>query len=315
MTSVEVADVTAAPDPVEATSDWSGASAKRLLWEGASKASRAVARPTDRLRVLPDTLLIGTQRGGTTSLYRTLRQHEGVRFPRLTKGVHWWDRHPDRSIGWYRSHFPMRAVVERDTHRLGYRPVVAEASPYYLFHPTAPARIAEDCPGVRVIAVLREPVSRTWSHYHHEVARGFETRSFRDAIAEEDAVMERETARLLADPTATSYAHRHHAYRWRGRYAEQLERWFDAIGRDRVLVLFSDDFRRDALGVARQACDFLQLPPLDAIEEQTANQRSNPKMPADVREELLAEFAPWDARLTALLADQLDGGPLPWARG
>lgn len=284
-----------------------GRAARRTAWRASQAATRAVLRPSAPLRVLPDVLLIGAQRSGTTSLHRTLAEHPGVMTPRLAKGVHWWDARPDRSLGWYRAHFPLRAAVEQRTHDLGYRPVVLEASPYYLFHPTAPARIVRDLPGVRVVAVLRDPVARAWSHYHHEVAKGFEDRPFAQAIAEEDAALAREHDRLLADEHAVSYAHMHHGYRWRGRYAEQLERWFDAAGRHRVHVLFSDDLRTEPTRAVQGVLDFCALPPVPAVAEHRANQRDNPALDPALAARLRDEFAPHDQRLAELL-----GRDLPW---
>ena len=79
-----------------------------------------------------------------------------------------------------------------------------EASPYYLFHPHVPGRVAEHLPRVKLIAMLRDPVERAYSGYQHEVGRGFETLSFEEAIEAEPGRLEGERERMIADPPTTA---------------------------------------------------------------------------------------------------------------
>ena len=122
--------------------------------------SRALLSPTASLRTLPDYLLIGCQRCGTTSLQAVLSQHPSVKSARLMKGVHYFDTAYDRELNWYRSYFPTNAYRRRHDARAGGRLVVGECSPYYIFHPLALERIAKDLPDVKLIVLFRGP-SRT----------------------------------------------------------------------------------------------------------------------------------------------------------
>ena len=107
---------------------------------------RAVARnvvwtygkATARLRPLPDFLILGAQKAGTTALYAYLRQHPDVTGP-VWKEVSFFDRHWARGDAWYRGNFPLRVRARAAA--------VGEASPSYLFHPLAPARAASLVPG------------------------------------------------------------------------------------------------------------------------------------------------------------------------
>ena len=132
-------------------------------------AVRRYALATAGRRVLPDFLIAGAKRGGTTSLWKWLQQHPGVlpMFPAVQqiKSPHFFDIHWTRGERWYRSHFPTRAAVDRAAGRLGYRPVVGEASPYYMFHPFAPERVAATAPDAKVIMLLRDPVDRAYSNF------------------------------------------------------------------------------------------------------------------------------------------------------
>src|SRR5262249_32439169 len=141
------------------------------LLKGARVASRAAGRATSSSRMQPAFLIVGAQRCGTTSMFKTLRQHPAVLAPPLQKGIHYFDKNYDRAPAWYRSHFPLRANAARAEGRVGVVPMTGESSPYYMFHPLAPQRIAADLPGVRLIVLVRDPVERAISAYTHEKAR------------------------------------------------------------------------------------------------------------------------------------------------
>jgi hypothetical protein len=129
--------------------------------------SLSAGRLTSRSRMLPTFLIVGAQRCGTTSMYRTLCQHPAVVKAVLHKGVHYFDMAYDRGPGWYQAHFPLRAVARRATRAAGAAPVTFESSPYYMFHPLAAERIAADLPGVRLLVLTRDPAERAHSAYTH----------------------------------------------------------------------------------------------------------------------------------------------------
>jgi Sulfotransferase domain len=144
-------------------------------------------------RPLPDFLILGAQRSGTTSLYNYLAAHPLVLPAVPSKGVHYFDKHADRSLRWYRAHFPTRAQRRRREHPAGSPTVTGEGSPYYLFHPHGPARAAAAVPDARLIVMLRDPVERAYSHYQQEYARGFEDAgSFEAALDLEPSRLEGE---------------------------------------------------------------------------------------------------------------------------
>jgi hypothetical protein len=141
---------------------------------------RGIRLGSGRLRVLPDFIIIGGQRCGTTALFNLLGQHPCVETSH-PKEVHYFDLQYARPLNWYRQHFPTMMSMRARALR-GRRVVSGEPSPYYLFHPRVPERL-HDLPGTRLIALLRNPVDRAYSHYQHEVRLGVETLPFEDAIA------------------------------------------------------------------------------------------------------------------------------------
>jgi Sulfotransferase domain len=234
--------------------------ATKLARRAARWSAQAYARPTAGLRLLPDYLIIGAQRAGTTSLHRYLVQHPGVRTMLRTKGVHFFDTAYGRGMSWYASRFPTRLAAWWVARRHGVELRTGEASPYYLFHPQVPRRVAEHLPRVRLIALLRDPVVRAYSHYQHEAARGFEPLSFEEAIEAEPARLAGETERMLAEPLYHSFAHQHHSYLARGRYFEQLERWRALFDDRQLLVVSSERFFAEPDHTFQRVLEFLELP-------------------------------------------------------
>src|ERR1700678_4230644 len=109
------------------------------------------ARLSGRSRMLPAFLIVGSQRCGTTSMYRALSWHPAVLKAVLHKGVHYFDLNYEHGLGWYRAHFPALATAKRVESSIGVTPLTFESSPYYMFHPLGPSRIARDLPGVKVL--------------------------------------------------------------------------------------------------------------------------------------------------------------------
>jgi hypothetical protein len=255
-------------------------------------------RLTARGRMLPAFLIVGAQRGGTTSMYRTLSQHPAIVKAVLHKGVHYFDMAYDRKLSWYQGHFPLRTTGQRASRAAGAAAMTFESSPYYMFHPLAAGRIARDLPGVKLLVLVRDPVERAYSAHAHELARGYETEPFEAALALETGRLAGQEQRLIADPGYASHSHQHHAYRARGQYAEQLERLAGAVGRDRVHVVDSGDFFTKPEPVYDAVLDFLGLPDRGYPVFERHNARPRPAPMADgLRAGLDRHFRPWDEQL------------------
>ena len=228
-----------AVQPSEPPRDWTSWSSGSRFRRGASQALRACGRALGP-RMVPSFLVIGAKRSGTTSLYEYLRQHPDVFGGLVPKGTHYFDVNFSRGWDWYLANFPPEFAARVARRRRRHQPVTGEASPYYLFHPMAPPRIAAALPDVRLIAVLRDPIERAYSHYQYELARGAEHLAPEDAFDREDGRLAGEAERMAAEPGYESFEHRHHSYLARGRYAEQLEALYAHVAPERVLVLQSE---------------------------------------------------------------------------
>ena len=289
----------AAPD---AAAPVMSASVPRRAALEARRAKKATERAwrfaTADLRSLPGLVVVGAQRSGTTSLHSWLTSHPQVA-RRVAKEVHYFDGAYDRGERWYRARF---SVASRGLTQI-------ESSPYMLFHPLAPGRAGHDLPSTtRFVALLREPADRALSHYQLQRRKGRETETFARAIELEESRLA--GADAVVARGERSRAHRLFSYRSRGLYAEQLTRWFAAVGRERILVMESERLFTDPdapgellrwLGLSPMAAPF---PALNATGAPAAED-------AAVRDELRGSFTAPNEALFDLLGRELWTGVSP----
>jgi hypothetical protein len=240
----------------------------------------------------PDFIIFGAQKSGTTSLYRYLTEHPRIA-PAAEKQLDFFSHAAfHRGHDWYLSRFP-----EREDGVLS-----GEASPYYMIHPHAPRRLFEFDPEVKLIAILRNPVDRTYSHYQHQVRNWREPLSFEEALAAEEERLRGEVERMVRDETYYSTVHRRHSYLARSRYAEQLEVWLSLFPREQFLILGSEETFEDPKSALDGVASFLGLPPF----ELEAYNRYMPGsyiegMDPETRRRLVEYFRPHNRRLYDLL--------------
>lgn len=279
----------------------------------ANTATRSWALMTSADRPMPDYLIIGCKRGGTTSLFNYLVRHPGVMhmYPQIRgmKSTDYFFKPDGHDERWYRSHFPSERYRRRLARDLGYRAQAGEASPYYVWDPRVAAKVRATAPDVRSILLLREPVRRAWSHYQERVQNGVEPLSFAQALEAEDARLDGELDRMSADPSYYSAAHDFYSYRTRGDYAPQIRNWLTAFPREQLLVLFAEDLYRDTQGTFDEVCDFLALPRMQMPTKKSFNATWRTKdLPPEAEAARLREF------YTPLRADleRLVERPVPW---
>jgi len=262
----------------------------------------AAARVDPRERALPDFVVIGAQKAGTSSLYGQLGAHPCV-IPALRKEVHFFD-HAPAPLAHYRAWFPRRAALDRVAARTG-RAVTGEATPFYLCHPAVPGRLRAAVPDARLIVVLRDPVARSISGYHHAVRVGDETRPIELAL-DPGAAEDLPPVSAAAWYDAPTCPLRLHGYLARSRYAEQLERWLAEFPRAQLLVLDSDTLRGGR--VPDEVLTFLGLPVSSDAAVPDRNVGAYAAPATDLEAMLREYFRPHDERLVSLL-----GIELPWA--
>jgi Sulfotransferase domain len=163
---------------------------------------------------LPNFLVIGAQRAGTSLLHQILLAHPDVYVPGQRKEVHYFDRYFERGVEWYQSYFPASDAAGRYL-------AIGEITPDYLATEQAPARIHALLPECRLIAMLRNPVDRVYSWYQHARSSRNERRDFATFLQEEPAALRA------------------------GLYHRHLQSYLALFPREFLLVLLYEELLRD----------------------------------------------------------------------
>jgi Sulfotransferase domain len=219
-------------------------------------------RLTSSSRSLPDFVIIGAQKAGTTSLMRYLQSHPDVVTEPGVGEVHFFDIRWELGEATYRSYFPTRHKLRRRRAATSRTTLTGEKTPAYLFHPLAPERAHATIPDARLIAILRNPITRAASHHRMNANSGIDQLGLGDAIDAEPARVEPSLQRLAAgDPPMSGYDAFYYSYVTRGRYADQLHAWLRYFSRDQLLVLRSEDLAADPASTYATTLEFLGLAP------------------------------------------------------
>ena len=262
----------------------------------------ALRQLTAGLRCLPNTVIIGAQKSGTSSLFSYLVQHPEIQGS-FRKEVHYFDGglvpnvdNFKKGQSWYRAHFPLRGKKAET-------PII-EATPSYLFVPSVPDRISSLLPDAKFIAVLRNPVDRAISHYFHEVRAGREKRPIMTAIVEEEKVLDP----IWKSQDYNSLPFFTCSYKARGRYAEQLARYHKHFSSDNVLVLSSKALFASTDETLSRIFRFLGVEESGrSVKDQRPKNVGSNKSPVDpsVQDYLSEYFVPHNEKLFELLEEEL----------
>lgn len=260
---------------------------------------------TSQIRLLPDFIIIGAQKCGTSSLYRNLIKHPCVGSA-IWKEVNFFDINFKKGTAWYRAHFPsfLHKYYVKQIRKQNY--VTGEKTPDYIFYPHAPKRVLETVPQVKLIVLLRNPVGRTYSHYRHEVRLGYETLSFEDAIEKEKKRLHGEMEKMLEDENYYSYKYQHYSYLSKGIYIDQLKNWMKIFPKEQILILKSEDFFNAPTSIFKQVLEFLNLPTWEPKGYRKYNVgQLTEKMNAATKKRLINYFEPHNQRLHKYLGIEL----------
>jgi hypothetical protein len=257
-------------------------------------------RATQEFRQLPGVVIVGAQKAGTTQLHAYLLKHPRL-FGAWKKEVDYFSKRSGRSIKWYRSQFPLRRRMA------SVAGLAVDASPSYLPTPAALVKMHDVLPKARLIAILRDPVARAYSHYQHYKTRGLESRSFAEAVDDE---LRQPAARPEPGVSLRSDSPPMLGYVGRGYYALQLELLIKLYSRDRILILDSAELFSDTNAACQRVFEFLGIERFDILPTKIFN-RGYYKEQIDpaVAERLREHFKPHDERLRELV-----GSPFRWMR-
>jgi hypothetical protein len=227
------------------------------------------------LGALPDFVVIGAPKCGTTFFYHLLSKHPYVE-PAAFKEVHFFDLLWEEGVEWYRQCF--LPPEQRD----GRRTITGDGTPSYLFHPQVAERMAGVIPEARLIALLRNPVDRTYSAYHHRAKHKDEIETFEEMVK-------------------ASLEHPNHGFLSQSIYADHLLRWRKFFSEEQMLILKSEDFFEDPRGTLKTTLGFLDLPEWEPeaadLGDKVNKGRYDQGMSPELRKRLEEFFEPHNQRL------------------
>lgn len=283
------------------------------LWHAQSvRRARHFASPrrwyrylTANRRPLPRFVIAGAQKAGTTSLYGYLAGHPQCLRP-LAKEVNFFDQNYARGQRWYRMHFPIARTDELGR-SLPAGASCIEASPHYMFEPEVAARARILLPDLKAIFLLRNPVARAYSHYHHEVRRGRETRTFEESIALE---IQQQSGAGRASSTATKQhggSMPRRTYLARGVYVDQLRNWRAHFPAEQTLAIEAERMFTHPREVFDEVLAFLELDPWTPTEFGNLNPgRYHAPISPVARDRATRYFAPHNERLFHFLEKRFE---------
>jgi len=197
---------------------------------------------------LPNFLVVGAMKAGTTTLQHILARHPDVFMARLE--AHFFDKDDNyrRGLDWYAQHFE---GAEGKT-------AIGEKTPTYSYLPAAAERIHTHFPDIKLVWLFRDPVKRAYSNYWHAVKRGEEPLSFEEAVGQEEERIQRNIFR---------------GYVRRSIYADQVERFLDLFAREQMFFITFETLVREPEQVLSGLWRFLEVE--DFAISQVERVRSN----------------------------------------
>lgn len=272
----------------------------RYVYYGLYK--RHIYALTAPIRVLPDLIVIGVVRGGTTSLYHYLGDHPCIIRSSYDE-IGFFDSNYHLGVTWYRSFFPTKIYAKyiKWKHK---QFLTYDVTPFYIFNPVVVSRIRSLLPNVKLIAVLRNPVDRAYSNYYLGVRSGNEKRTFEEAIVAEFEKIEsyekpKKTEEYFEQIVSRSYVAR-------GFYADQLQNWLDRFPKEQLFVVSSEALGSKTQETLSNIFEFLKLPNCKIKNLKKRNEAKYPLMKDATREILSRYFKPHNEKLFALLGYRFD---------
>jgi len=254
---------------------------------------------TGPFRVLPDSIVIGVGRGGTTSLFHYLGQHKCVRKSAYDE-IGFFDDNYHLGLNWYRSMFPTRFTKNSIEKKFG-KFIAYEVTPWYIRRPWDAKRIHGLIPNVKLIAVLRNPVDRAYSHYHLSRRIQGLTTPFEDVVLEDMKRINeyREKNGEINDNYFKTIVQ--NSFLARGFYAEQLKKWYEIFNDDQILVVPSEDLSEQTQKTLNKIFIFLGLEPETIPNLEKVNVAKYPPMEQNTRLKLLEFYSKYNQDLYDML--------------
>jgi len=256
------------------------------------------------LRVLPDYLIIGEHKCGTSSLFRYMLEHPSF-LPPGKKEINYFNREFKKGILWYRSYFPTFLYKLYYQRKNKTKTITGEATTNYLHSQDEVIfRIKKLLPSNKFIAILRNPVDRAYSQYNMYSTKGKELLSFEEAL-EFEKQKSNQTTKKVNLPEEFELLN-DYDYLSRGVYVDNLKRWMNIFPKKQFLILQAEEFNSKPNEVLNRVYKFLDLPAYENKDHKKYNVGYYEKMNPETRKMLLEYYKPHNKRLNEFLGTNFD---------
>jgi len=250
---------------------------------------------TGPLRVLPDFIIIGAMKSGTTSLYNNICEHPCIESAAYDE-IGYFDVNYHLGLNWYRSLFPTKFKKNEIIKKFG-KFQTGEDTPFYFWNLNSVKRIENDLPNSKLIVILRNPIDRAYSEYQDGIRNGTENREFEEIIKEE-------IKNIKNEPLSVELCSKTNAILARGIYFKQLELWKKKM--EKMLVIQSEKFSENTSDVMNDVFNFLQVSEHKIKKYQRYKSFKYQKMNKDTRIILSDFFQPYNEQLYKMLGHRFD---------
>ena len=256
---------------------------------------------TGPIRSLPDFIIIGTARSGSTSLYYNICQHPCVLSAAYDE-LGYFDSNFHLGLNWYRSLFPTlfsKWIVKQKKQFA----ITGEDTPFYIWNPLVAKRILKILPKIKLIVVLRNPVDRAYSNYHLGIRAGSENLSFEDAIQIELKKLNEINDEFEHNVEKYTIPR---SYIAKGFYANQLKIWLELFNSEQLIIISTEDLESNPQGTLDRIYDFLKIPKNHKLIPEKQKKASYPKMKNETREFLINLYKKNNAELFSMIGQKFD---------
>ncbi len=257
---------------------------------------RGISGITASSRVLPDFIIGGTVRSGSTSLYYNICEHPSVLEASYDE-IGFFDSNYHLGIEWYRSMFPKQKEMNEIRKSTGFA-ITGEDTPFYFWKKEAIERISEMIPDIKIISIFRNPVDRAFSNYNLGIRLKTEELSFEESIEEELNYIKRNGFRNAVD--------RKRSYISKGIYEKQIKFWFEIFPKEQIHILSTEDMHKNPEKELQKIFKFLEIPEYTIKNPQKQKSAKYEKMNEKTRERLLNYYQPFNEKFFKIINQKFD---------
>ena len=261
-------------------------------------AKRNINYFTSSSRALPNFIIIGAVRCGTTSLYQNICEHPNVISAKQDE-IGFFDSNFHLGLEWYKSFFPKNDEIEKLKEETGFG-ITGEDTPFYFWNKLSCDRILKTIPNCKLIVILRNPVNRAYSNYQLSVRNGKEDLSFEEVIGIEKKQLSNDGIYLDDEINLEKFKHPR-SNLIKGWYYEQLKIWIEKFSDEQILIISTEDLENNPQETMNTVFDFLELPKYKMKKFQKLKFVKYKNMDDNIKQELFEYFKPKNEKLFSLI--------------